>query len=1582
MTDTQKRIKALKKQLPSVKGKVVAMATSLLLAVVMLTSVSFAWVTLSQAPEVGGVNTTVTANGNLEIALSDFDGLEPDSSGISDSFAAQGQTTHAANTSWGNLINLSSGYGIDNLILRPASLDTQASALLSGVKYGEDGRVEGAATDFAFTTWKVIDTLNGTYGFGVPTEAAYGVRAISSVGYPDGKSVMQEMVGELTIRVTESRQSYDRITKDEENKYHGVIAGIVQQYLDDNIQAVVSSVIGGSGELVDSNCTAYKDDLYAMLNDFYGLVVIKYGEALAYMANMQHYFYTKGNTVAEYTWESLIAASETTLKAHGVNLGNTLKYFIDLEDITRKDLAQLAVYADKNYQETVYWSDLEPIINNMIDINSVTVNGKTANDLRRDKSGAISFVQGLPEKGSGYVNIVVSKGTLKKYEQLSGARMAMEIPFKIQAAVIINKKCVGIMKTDLTADDASLFSKDQTVTEKMGNSTEQLGNAVAQDTYGMVIDLWFRTNAGDSEGNGTLLTLDGTPKITTYQKQRMIVPSGESVAKPVYVYKCPTGMELEGEPLYDEVLVYKSAGDANGDGTVAEDEFIFYNCSTYMPAYVVDPETLDETNILLEEEAHDLQPKMDTYESVTGFESSNRIWNDNEILLDKNTDVSATQGSGSCYVFYADSPDAYANAIGLLSHMKLAFVDSNKNVLAHAILDVDHVYGQSGKYTVPIAIISSNYSIQNGNEVIYGVTNLQKNVAQRISVVVYLEGEGLENSMVMSKDSIQGSLNLQFSTTEDLRSMVDTELSLDTISLKANMDETSFAYGANGVTKFTPELTAIVEGLSPNSVQAVFQRRINATQGTRTTPVDLELESGSVWKGNCNFTSPGTYVLNSLLVDGVEYALPEGEVITVTVTGLSVEAVRFCSAKGEELEFTADNTVKRDIGITFAAESKYLPTEVEARLEAEDGTLVPVVLRQKGEEWVGEATFTSSGVYTLRYLIVDGEYTELDEDFQNSFTAYLGLTTSISLYREGGLTFIYEEPADGKSWPVVEIYAKIFTDKGEELKGLEGVSLNYLKRGSSLRENGLTADLKWDGTNYYGEFGVNKSGLFYFNELQIGTDNTVTNAIKAATISARSVTPLKYTGSALSKGIGSAHVTGTFVALAAASDPAYYAITLENVDALEALKAVFKYKTGVDAQGNPTYYTFEPVDYVDAVGNTFYFLLPQYNSNGVLLRNGEWVVDAIMVSGAYDDNGFYYGTYPAETDELKGEFLTIYPTVGVNKDPYTFTVMDQFEADLNKSPSVTVSGGSFMSAQNLYTMDGNNVYNGIKVLIDESKLGGLTVSNVTLTLQYTGNSATHGGYSFGDEQYTAVMTTAGLSLDGKKTISLQKISDGVWGVQNTETIVLAGTYSATMMYTLSDGTVINGGTNANLLTVQSATPSATITNISPTNSNPTSITYTTSSVSFLQGGGTRPTFTASTPLPSSFDSNKNQAILYAVATVDNSTQCHGSFTQPTLTITIAGVNSDCAVSLTLPGGSSSEIEFARTGNGEITKTLGTVSQIRTWTSNIVLKHTLNAYYGHGEQTIRTMTVTMDDVMYTVTLEKPIDINNPSSVNQQ
>ena len=58
-TETRKRIRAYKKMLPELRERVIAVALLLAMSASMLGSASFAWITLSTAPEVSGMATTV-----------------------------------------------------------------------------------------------------------------------------------------------------------------------------------------------------------------------------------------------------------------------------------------------------------------------------------------------------------------------------------------------------------------------------------------------------------------------------------------------------------------------------------------------------------------------------------------------------------------------------------------------------------------------------------------------------------------------------------------------------------------------------------------------------------------------------------------------------------------------------------------------------------------------------------------------------------------------------------------------------------------------------------------------------------------------------------------------------------------------------------------------------------------------------------------------------------------------------------------------------------------------------------------------------------------------------------------------------------------------------------------------------------------------------------------------------------------------------------------------------------------------------------------------------------------------------------
>ncbi len=148
-----------KKSRLDIKKQLLAAICMLLISSLMMVTSTYAWFTLSTAPEVKGIQTSVGANGNLEIALlSTVDSLESPNgitSNVGDSSAATGKSALTANITWGNLVDLShESYGLNFIKLLPAALDEDPDApgyisrnFLSVPTYGADGRVNELTAD-------------------------------------------------------------------------------------------------------------------------------------------------------------------------------------------------------------------------------------------------------------------------------------------------------------------------------------------------------------------------------------------------------------------------------------------------------------------------------------------------------------------------------------------------------------------------------------------------------------------------------------------------------------------------------------------------------------------------------------------------------------------------------------------------------------------------------------------------------------------------------------------------------------------------------------------------------------------------------------------------------------------------------------------------------------------------------------------------------------------------------------------------------------------------------------------------------------------------------------------------------------------------------------------------------------------------------------------------------------------------------------------------------------------------------------------------------------------------------------------
>lgn len=165
-----------------IRNKMIAATSMLMVSCIMMVSSTYAWFTLSTAPEVKNISTTVAGNGSLEIALMPESGEFKDIlTGNSGQNAGGNAVVTTANTSWGNLITLSGGtadtdyYGLKNLTLLPAAFDiaTNPDSPLKTTVYGSDGRI----SELVANTNLMKSTLGGFVEI-TDTEPGYGVRAI------------------------------------------------------------------------------------------------------------------------------------------------------------------------------------------------------------------------------------------------------------------------------------------------------------------------------------------------------------------------------------------------------------------------------------------------------------------------------------------------------------------------------------------------------------------------------------------------------------------------------------------------------------------------------------------------------------------------------------------------------------------------------------------------------------------------------------------------------------------------------------------------------------------------------------------------------------------------------------------------------------------------------------------------------------------------------------------------------------------------------------------------------------------------------------------------------------------------------------------------------------------------------------------------------------------------------------------------------------------------------------------------------------------------------------------------------------
>lgn len=1559
MRETEKRIHAYRAMLPRMKERVIAAVSLLAVALTTMVSATYAWLVLSQSPEVKGLQTTIAANGNLEIALANGETITiPANSQVGDGNLELVQK----NITWGNLINLGDpAYGLEHIVLRPASLNTNSllDSPLYAAKYGEDGRVEVLDSDFAYAYWDQ-DTFTAD-----PLKFKYGVRAISSVTY--GQAPGQNLA--LADAVSKADQS----TKQAQSSMHTLsqhdalqdLVGLMGAY----VQAQIDEKLGGSEPFINVTPDQIESMCYLMSELQSGIELS--AAALADIYNMEMLRRSDQAFVAEnkFTGEYLLTETQANIQ-NKLKLKNTANELVvqpsmlaDLWQLRTDyntvvaDLAVLETYRGRddvkyrNLNDSTY-PTVETQVNHIADVATCTINGTAIGKLSMSNISSLT--------GSGTKPIVIHKGIIQRMDKFTGAQIeskSLTVTIKVLG---MNNKATGKATTSATGPYV-LPAEQKNALE--GDTSYKGSTPIAADTFGLALDFWVRTNA-----TGSQLTLQGAP---VYETREEVVTA--TIDGTVYTLYTVTAT-VDGQTLSQ--TAYEKGG-----------SYYYYDRDTNTAG-----EELGKTS-----DFSSAEPIMEDVTVIVGYNGVNRVWDDagNAYL----TDSSTTMGSGSCYVFYPQSPEDQAKSLQLLQHLKIAFIDQYGNLLGEAVMDTANAFEQPGKVTVPIVCSVTNSSTTDidGNPVYY-ITDLEANTPTFITSLLYLDGKNLTNDQVLAAGDIQGSLNLQFGTTADLSALRDPVLEQEKCVVTATMNAPYTVPMDASVADRTKTVTVKVEGYEPKSVVAYFQREINSTQGIRQGKMTFTPNGDGTWTASYPFTAAGKYILREVILDGVTYELDQ-EPLVFTVEGFTISDI-YCEHNGKTY-MLADRRFDTSVSLTFSTNDvAKMPTSVKGAFihtETKNRTTVHFT-RDTGSTWKGNATFTTSGEYRMEYLELDGQYTGLNEEDYISINLMLGLTASVYT---GDTNFGLES---GESRDVA-MSLLIRTDSGEIIGNLGNVWLQYSNNGSSIQEEGVGADMTWNGDRqmYEGTFHLIKGGIYDYSyvSIKLGDDlNYLNRADVAPTITAISTTIPDYVSK---NGFGEAFSSG--------SDAAF-TICLKNADSATVDAKL------VDGSGNVYYVRGVPSD--QGTEQVFTFTIPVVDGK----QSGTWTLEGIYLTNVYGGaNNTLINAPTANGPDTATDDKPLYTvTEGYYNRWWAWSVED-ITNEGEPAPVVTIVSDfnvSFTPDQSKVfgkDKDGNTVglfgenhalsNLELQVLANGQPLSKYGMAINTIEVKYIYDTETsfgrvnnnvreniYGSYTVAAGDVSRLVSGAYSTDDSLKYVYVANAASDGTGIYLVNApnhgLSVAGRYkvdSIVIKAATTDGKSIDIPVtdalkaSAPIYTVWSKKPTATITGVSGSPSKQEKITWTQAN----NCSSNAPDFAVATDNnseTSGVDSANNRAVLYGDATADNSTQHNGSFAQPTLTVTIAGINSDCTASFILPAnGKASAITFSRTGNGTISNKIGATGQIKSWTTSLILTHKLNAYYGHGTQSIDQLTVTQNGITFTFTLDQPMTIVNPSSVNQ-
>ena len=478
----------------SIKSKLLAAICMLMVSVIMVVSSTYAWFTLSTAPEVTGISTAIGANGNLEMAL-----LPSAYTDVAEALGAIGNADGtisgtALNNTWGNLVNLDDpSYGWDKITLYPSKLATTGNVIssyfLGTPTYGADGRFTG---DLGTTASTAIYSGGGfgTQGFGVrgvgtssglsDMENAYR-EALSAANDAFTKAISQAQTAVGTGGSSLATLAVKKATTTNPVYTERDVAAVITAYraLDTALDSIETALIQ----------YVIADHLSSGLSEQQFLAFLPIAESADDFADLAGYISTTAQTYVTKlaTMQSEVDTALTAL--------SSVEY-TGTTTVTEKDENGADVEVTLN---TCDWSDISGHLLALADMDAMLLNNKTIDYYMANNFANIS------ELTSNLKNLTLTVNADHTDTRLY-ARLADFVDTFSTPVTISGVSYMGITAGDMEATMwvypsetnpylPAMKTEARTYAEGAFGTT---GGGSITDFYGYIVDMAFRTNAADS----------------------------------------------------------------------------------------------------------------------------------------------------------------------------------------------------------------------------------------------------------------------------------------------------------------------------------------------------------------------------------------------------------------------------------------------------------------------------------------------------------------------------------------------------------------------------------------------------------------------------------------------------------------------------------------------------------------------------------------------------------------------------------------------------------------------------------------------------------------------------------------------------------------------------------------------------------------------------------------------------------------------------------------------------------------------------------------------------------------------------